>query len=85
MSIIKKLAKKPVLPNPNPLGRWTIESCNKKIDSKIDLSNEDHCGPCGQYLLSKNDMNKNPEIPSSSSISVNKKVLKFAKKTRFDI
>jgi hypothetical protein len=82
ISIIKKLAKKPVLPN--PLGRWTIESCNKKTDSKIDLSNEDHCGPCGQYLLSKNDMNKPAEISTRSS-SVNKTVLKFAKKTKFDI
>jgi hypothetical protein len=23
------------------------------IGEKIDLSNEDHCGPCGQYALSK--------------------------------
>ena len=38
------------------LGRWNIESCNKRLDKKIDLSNEDHCGPCGQYLLTvKND------------------------------
>jgi hypothetical protein len=35
------------------LGRWNIEHCNNKIDNKIDLSNEDHCGPCGQYLLNK--------------------------------
>ena len=33
------------------LGRWNIESCDKKMNSKIDLSNEDHCGPCGQYIL----------------------------------
>jgi hypothetical protein len=32
------------------LGRWNIEKCNKKIDRKIDLSNEDHCGPCGIYF-----------------------------------
>ena len=36
-----------------PLGRWTIEKCNTKINNKIDLSNEDHCGPCGQYALAK--------------------------------
>jgi len=23
------------------------------MNSKIDLSNEDHCGPCGQYILDK--------------------------------
>jgi hypothetical protein len=32
-----------------------------QMNNKIDLSNEDHCGPCGQYVLEKvklkNDMN----------------------------
>ena len=36
-----------------PLGRWNIDYCNKKINNKIDLSNEDHCGPCGQYIIKK--------------------------------
>ena len=36
-----------------PLGRWRIENCNVQLNRKIDLSNEDHCGPCGQYLLEK--------------------------------
>ena len=26
------------------LGRWKIEYCSKKLNDKIDLSNEDHCG-----------------------------------------
>jgi hypothetical protein len=39
------------------LGRWNIENCNKKMNHKIDLSNEDHCGPCGQYLLTKTGNN----------------------------
>lgn len=38
---------------PKNLGRWNIENCNKKINHKIDLSNEDHCGPCGQYVMTK--------------------------------
>jgi len=38
---------------PKPLGRWRIENCNKQMNHKVDLSNEDHCGPCGQYALSK--------------------------------
>ena len=42
---------------PPPLGRWNIESCNKKLNNKIDLANEDHCGTCGKYL--KNKLNKN--------------------------
>jgi len=36
-----------------PLGRWSIETCSTKINNKIDLSNEDHCGPCGQYAIEK--------------------------------
>lgn len=33
-----------------PLGRWGTERCSLKLDKKIDLSNEDHCGPCGEYV-----------------------------------
>lgn len=39
--------------NIRPLGRWNIDYCNIKINNKIDLSNEDHCGTCGQYAISK--------------------------------
>lgn len=49
-TIIKKLIPKEL---PKPTGRWNIDYCNKKINNKIDLSNEDHCGPCGQYALTK--------------------------------
>ena len=38
---------------PRPLGRWKMETCRIKMDQKIDLSNEDHCGPCGQYRIEK--------------------------------
>ena len=50
ISIIKNLIPKQL---DKPLGRWKIENCNKQINNKIDLSNEDHCGPCGQYALEK--------------------------------
>ena len=41
------------------MGRWNIDYCNVKMNTKIDLSNEDHCGPCGQYAISKmNPQNK---------------------------
>ncbi len=33
------------------LGRWNLDYCNKKTNRKIDMSNEDHCGPCGQYEI----------------------------------
>lgn len=38
---------------PPPLGRWNMESCPIKTTQKIDLANEDHCGPCGQYAIEK--------------------------------
>jgi len=61
--IINKLIPKKI---PIPLGRWRIEKCNTQISNKIDLSNEDHCGPCGQYALEKiklkNDLIKDKKI-----------------------
>jgi hypothetical protein len=50
-SVMSKLFPKKELPK--HMGRWGIENTNRQIDYKIDLSNEDHCGPCGQYALSK--------------------------------
>jgi hypothetical protein len=38
-----------------PVGRWSNEQCVVKINQRVDLSNEDHCGPCGQYILSKTE------------------------------
>jgi len=57
MKLLKAIWKK-FLPKdlPKPVGRWNIEDCNKKTNYKIDLSNEDHCGPCGQYALTKLDL-----------------------------
>jgi hypothetical protein len=49
-NIIKKFQPKDII---KPLGRWRIENCNTRMNHKIDLSNEDHCGPCGQYALEK--------------------------------
>ena len=51
--IVNRIKRLIVKELPKPLGRWNIDYCNKKIDQKIDLSNEDHCGPCGQYIISK--------------------------------
>ena len=59
--IITKFVQKDA---PKPIGRWRIESCNTQMNTKIDLSNEDHCGPCGQYALEriKSKHNKNMKI-----------------------
>lgn len=61
-SIIKKFIKNEV----KPLGRWNIEYCEKKTNHKIDLSNEDHCGPCGEYML--NQTNK-PRVKKEDNTS----------------
>ena len=55
------------------LGRWAIDYCDKKTNNKIDLSNEDHCGPCGQYMLGKNEANNNPiqiQIRQTNAITI---------------
>jgi hypothetical protein len=57
LSIIKKIIPRESV---KPLGRWNIEYSNIIMNTKIDLANEDHCGPCGQYAVSKiQDTNKN--------------------------
>jgi hypothetical protein len=54
MKFITNLIQKLKAPEPKKmLGRWNIDYCEKKMDNKIDLSNEDHCGPCGNYILAK--------------------------------
>lgn len=53
MNFIKRIIKRIIGEDKKILGRWNIEYCSKKINNKIDLSNEDHCGPCGQYILDK--------------------------------
>uniref|UniRef100_A0A6C0DS69 Uncharacterized protein n=1 Tax=viral metagenome TaxID=1070528 RepID=A0A6C0DS69_9ZZZZ len=65
-TIIKKFMPKEL---PKPVGRWNIENCNSKINYKVDLSNEDHCGPCGQYALTKIDIEKH--VNKNSTIKKN--------------
>jgi hypothetical protein len=38
--------------NNTKLGRWNIDYSNK-MDLKIKLANEDHCGSCNQYNHNK--------------------------------
>lgn len=53
------------------LGRWNINYCNKSMNYKIDLSNEDHCGPCGQYALIKSKETKKIHLPNSKEYKSN--------------
>ena len=56
------------------LGRWKIETCDTKLSNKIDLSNEDHCGPCGQYMLGKLKSNIKNKLKLKTNISINKDI-----------
>ena len=77
IALLKRFTKK----DKKILGRWNVENCDTKTNTKIDLSNEDHCGPCGQYILDKTKSNTNnntSSIPSSSipsSIPSSNKIL----------
>ena len=62
LTVIRKLIPKDV---PTPLGRWKLENCTNIINNKIDLSNEDHCGPCGQYALEKIGVKKEKNLNNS--------------------
>lgn len=54
MNFITKIIQKIIMKDaPKPMGRWNIDYCSKKMNQKVDLSNEDHCGPCGQYAITK--------------------------------
>ena len=49
------------------LGKWSPDTRLKTIQRKVDLANEDHCGPCGEYMLTK--------IPSASkNTNIDKKI-----------
>ena len=56
-----------------PTGRWSRDSCENKISRKVDLTNEDHCGPCGQYKIIHMDIHKNKPI---ENVPITKVVLK---------
>jgi len=57
--ILTKIVSKDL---PKPMGRWNIDYCNVKIDNKVDLSNEDHCGMCSQYALKKINLQNEHDI-----------------------
>lgn len=65
ITFVRKIMPKEL---PKPVGRWRIENCNNQMNRKIDLSNEDHCGPCGEYMLEKTHStnNKNKTEPKNN-------------------
>jgi hypothetical protein len=58
---------------PKPVGRWTLDYCDTKLNNKIGLSNEDHCGSCGQYAITKTESNQQ-NISSDDKNDTNIKV-----------
>jgi hypothetical protein len=62
-NIIKKFMPKDIQ---KPVGRWRIEQSNLQMNQKVDLSNEDHCGPCGQYALEKIELKNNKKTDNNS-------------------
>jgi hypothetical protein len=77
-TILQKIFSKEL---PKPVGRWRIEHSNKQMNSKIDLSNEDHCGPCGQYALTKIEC-KNPPYTTPSNNYIKSRPLTISYKWR---
>ena len=55
MSWIVSIANRVIKSNvPKPIyGRWGMDYKPDQVDTRIDLANEDHCGPCGTYAMSK--------------------------------
>ena len=51
-------------PVKEPLGRWKIDYCTNKINRKVDQANEDHCGPCGSFVVMHPTKEGKPEIHS---------------------
>ena len=64
-----------------PLGRWGINTCQNKVNTKVDLSNEDHCGPCS-YTPKKD--NTNNESKDEIKEETNKINIVLNKKNRSD-
>ena len=58
INLIQRISGKDL---PKPLGRWNLDYCDTKLNNKIELSNEDHCGVCSQYAVTKKGL-KNTNI-----------------------
>ena len=76
MQLIRNVIKKFFKEEPKVLGRWNIDYCNTLIKTKVDLANEDHCGPCGEYMLdvknSKNNFLIKPVIDNKITVLTTK-------------
>lgn len=57
-----------------PLGRWGINTCQNKINTKVDRSNEDHCGPCSYTPIKDNINNVNINDESKDGVKIKEEI-----------
>ena len=55
IDILKNITKKE---RPRILGRWNTGLSHQQVIRRIELANEDHCGPCGGENIKKITINK---------------------------
>jgi len=53
---------------PKFLGRWNLEDCINKRNSKVDWANEDHCGTCSITIKTDTKNTDQAIIPSTKKI-----------------
>lgn len=62
MNIIKSIIQIPLkwfkYHQPNQLGRWSRLESEKQLNYRVTMTIEDHCGPCGEYIVKKYEKNK---------------------------
>ena len=44
-------------PIPLPLGRWDYNITKEQMIRRIEMANEDHCGPCGYNSMNTRPLN----------------------------
>lgn len=57
MKFVKNLLEKMTRCDKKVLGRWNINYCDKVIKTKVDFSNDDHCGSCGDKINEITEIN----------------------------
>ena len=89
MLVIRNILSR-VVNVPKPvLGRWGTEYDVNQLNTRIDLANEDHCGPCGSYVLNKHNEKRLKENSNKKVLIVddnsNKKQLSYEEFVKWSI
>jgi hypothetical protein len=65
MALVKRLFPRLLSSSPPvQLGRWSIEYCPTIVETRVKLTNEDHCGTCSIFRkeTAAKDMNQSPVL-----------------------